>query len=79
MTFVETCSPFLLFELPWKDEDSAVKEMFELQWGSLRRAVMFCLRQQHTEHHTLKRLAQAREDFETYAFAAQQVWCCRCP
>lgn len=73
MTFVETCSPFLLLNLPWKPEDKDVKTMFERQWGSLRRAVLFCLRQQDCRHHTPERLARARRDFEEYAFAAQEV------
>lgn len=75
MTFIETCSPFLLFDLPWKPEDKEVQQMFERQWGRLRRAVLFCLRQQHAGHHSPARLKQAREDFEEYAFAAEEVNC----
>lgn len=73
MTFVETCSPFLLLNLPWRPEDKDIKDMFERQWAPLRRAVLFCLRQQDQRHHTPQRLAQAREDFVNYAFAVQDV------
>jgi len=73
MTFVETFSPFLLFRLPWKSEDKEVRDMFERQWGNLRKAVLFCLRH-HPGQHTPAQLRKTKKQFEAYAFAAQEVW-----
>ena len=34
LAFVETFSPYLLFDLPWKPCDHEIKEKFEEQWAS---------------------------------------------
>lgn len=75
MTFVETFSPFLLYNLPWEDKDKRIQSMFERQWGNLRRAVLFCLRH-HQGQHTPANLQNARHHFEQYAFAVQEVRLC---
>lgn len=73
MTFVETISPFVLYKLPWQPEEAEVKEMFDRQWSNLRQAVLFCLRH-HRGQHTPGRLKETKLHFESYAFAAQEVW-----
>ena len=77
MTFVETFSPFILYELQWDEADLAVRKMFERQWGHLREAVLFCLRHQAGQH-TMSGQRAAKYHFQEYALAVQEVCLPRC-
>lgn len=72
MTFVDTIAPMLLFNLPWKAAELKVRSMFERQWGSLRPAVLFCLRH-HQGQHTLQQLQATAGHYRQYARAVQEV------
>lgn len=72
MTFVETLSPFVFYDLPWQPAEKEIKDMFETQWTHLRSAVLFCLRS-HPGQHTPDRLNETRQHFDLYGFAAQAV------
>jgi len=74
MTFVETTSPFVLHDLPWRPDEQDIRVMFEKQWGHLRPAVLFCLRH-HPGQHTARFLRKTRQHFEKYAFLVEHVRC----
>ena len=77
LAFIETYSPYLLFDLPWKVEDAGVQAVFEEQWGLLREGSLYVLRY-HEGQHTSERMERARGLFEKYAVSVQQVSYVRC-
>ena len=75
MTFVETFSPYILHGLPWRPEHQHIQEVFERQWGLLRRIVLFCLRH-HEGQHTPARLDQVQAHLDSYGASITEVCMC---
>lgn len=72
LAYVETFAPYLLYDLPWKAEDAAIRAEFEREWALLRRGTLHALRH-HCGQHTSQRIEAARQALANYAAAAEQV------
>ena len=77
-SFVDAFSVFLLFNLPWKDEDKELRGIFEAQWGLLRQATQTVTRYvvgQHTE----ERIRELEEQLVAYGKSVAKVWAAYLP
>ena len=72
LAFTETCSPYLLHDLPWKADEQDIKEMFEKQWSLLRMSTLYFMRFESGQH-TLEKILQAQKWLLEYARIAEEV------
>ena len=74
LDFLETYSPHLLHDLPWKQNphEQELKRQFEGLWNQLRPAILYFMRfapGQHTQHQLLETQKQLVE----YGKMAEEV------
>lgn len=74
-TFVDVFSPLVFFNLPWAAADTDVRRMFELQWSSLRQAVMIGLKPDKSKP-LASQVTSYFVNIEVYATAVMQVCPC---
>jgi hypothetical protein len=71
-SFVETWSAYILYDLPWKPEDSRIQDVFEGQWSRLRRGLLAIFRDSGC-NHTDERIDKFKVLLEEYAESAEAV------
>lgn len=72
LAFTETFSNSVLCDLPWKDSEIDMQNLFEKQWTLLRQSVLYYLKYQEGQH-TEERILQAQKDMLEYGRLAEEV------
>ena len=75
MSFVETFSLFILHNLPWREEDHEIKDVFVRMWTLLRSGVLYFMRFEEGQH-TADRVLEAQQSLLKYAALAEEVCTC---
>lgn len=76
LDFVETFSPYVLHDLPWKPEDKSLQDSFSSMWTHLRRSILICLRPLNAgEGGHAAAVAEVKDQLQKYAWLAQKVLC----
>lgn len=72
MAFTETFSLFVLHDLPWREEDSHLRQVFERLWSLLRTGVLYFMRFEEGQH-TPDRILNAQKSLLEYGALAEKV------